>query len=77
MALCHFWHFFQLLINPIALRTAKPLWSFGCSECYRVKEMFLMCIHMSFEHVLFRLFRVKCPYCPVEQSPDDAKVVVF
>ena len=24
-------------INPIALRTAKTLWSFGCSECNRVK----------------------------------------
>ena len=22
-------------------------------------------------------FRVKCPYCPVEQNPDDAKVVMF
>ena len=25
------------LFNPIALRTAKTLWSFGCSECNRVK----------------------------------------
>ena len=24
-------------INPTALRTAKTLWSFGCSECNRVK----------------------------------------
>ena len=24
--------------NPIALRTAKALWSFGCSESNRVKE---------------------------------------
>ena len=24
--------------NPIALRTAKTQWSFGCSECNRVKE---------------------------------------
>ena len=25
------------MVNPIALRTAKTLWSFGCSECNRVK----------------------------------------
>ena len=25
------------MINPIALRTAKTLWSFGCSECNTVK----------------------------------------
>ena len=24
-------------LNPIALRTAKTVWSFGCSECNRVK----------------------------------------
>ena len=24
-------------VNPIALRTAKTLWSFGCSECSRGK----------------------------------------
>ena len=24
--------------NPIAFRTAKTLWSFGCSECNRVKD---------------------------------------
>ena len=31
----------QLLwsINPIALKTSKTLWSFGRSECNRVKEM--------------------------------------
>ena len=23
-------------LNPIALRTTKTLWSFGCSECNRV-----------------------------------------
>ena len=26
-----------LYFNPTALRTAKTLWSFGCSECNRVK----------------------------------------
>ena len=26
-------------VNPIALRTAKTLWSFGCSECNRVKTL--------------------------------------
>ena len=25
------------VLNPIAVRTAKTLWSFGCSECNRVK----------------------------------------
>ena len=25
------------LLNPIALRMAKTLWSFGCSECTKVK----------------------------------------
>ena len=24
--------------NPTGLRTAKNLWSFGCSECYRIKR---------------------------------------
>ena len=24
--------------NPIALRMAKTLWSFGCSECNRIKK---------------------------------------
>ena len=28
-----------LLFNPFALRTAKTLWSFGCSECNRVKAL--------------------------------------
>ena len=28
------------MINPIALRMAKPLWSFGRSECNRVKNLF-------------------------------------
>ena len=27
-----------LLLNPIALRTAKTLWSFDCSKCNRVKH---------------------------------------
>ena len=30
--------------NPIALRTAKTLWSFGRSECNRVKHKYL-CMH--------------------------------
>ena len=43
--------------NPIALRTAKTLWSFGCSECSRVKvrlaqvgyiKLFIICIFSSF-----------------------------
>ena len=25
-----------LYLNPVALRTIKTLWSFGCSECNRV-----------------------------------------
>ena len=29
---------FSSLLNPIALRKAKTLLSFGCSECSRVKE---------------------------------------
>ena len=28
----------RILLNPIALGTAKTLWSFGCSECNRVKN---------------------------------------
>ena len=31
--------FSSLVLNPIALRTAKTLWSFGRSECNRVKEL--------------------------------------
>ena len=27
----------QNLFNPFALRMAKTVWSFGCSECNRVK----------------------------------------
>ena len=30
----------KILFNPIALRTAKTLWSFGRSECNRVKLSF-------------------------------------
>ena len=26
------------MLNPIALRTAKTLWNFGCFECNRVKN---------------------------------------
>ena len=28
------------VINPTALRTAKILWSFGCSECKRVNPYY-------------------------------------
>ena len=28
-------------LNPIAVRTAKTLWSFGRSECNRSKKMFI------------------------------------
>ena len=31
-------HMIKICINPIALRTAKISWSFGCSECNRVKK---------------------------------------
>ena len=33
------------IFNPIALRTAKTLWSFGCFECNRVKTL-LFCIYL-------------------------------
>ena len=29
----------ELLLNPIALKMAKTLWSFGCSECNKVNKM--------------------------------------
>ena len=29
---------FYIFFNPIALRTAKTLWSFGLSECNRVNS---------------------------------------
>ena len=29
----------HISVNPIALRTAKTLWSFGHSECNRVKDI--------------------------------------
>ena len=33
-----FWiSFVSQIVNPVALRTAKTPWSFGCSECNRVK----------------------------------------
>ena len=35
----HTWKFY--LLNPIALRTAKTLWSFDYSECNRVKVYWL------------------------------------
>ena len=28
----------SIFFNPVVLRTAKTLWSFGCSECKRVKK---------------------------------------
>ena len=30
-------HTKDFYFNPVVLRTAKTLWSFGCSECNRVK----------------------------------------
>ena len=33
---------FLFSINPIALRTAKTLWSFGRSECNRVNALILV-----------------------------------
>ena len=36
------------LINPIALRAAKTLWSFGCSECKRVNQEWVMIYGNSF-----------------------------
>ena len=35
-----------LMINPIAIRTAKTLWSFGCSECNRIKTAEYWCNSM-------------------------------
>ena len=45
--------FFSLPVtfNPIALRMAKTLWSFGHSECNRVKERVL------FPSNMFALFK--------------------
>ena len=40
----------KFALNPIALRTAKTLWSFGHSECNRVKGMNLL-----LEEVLYGL----------------------
>ena len=37
-----------LRFNTIALRTAKTLWSFGRSECSRVKQNFRTLLHVSF-----------------------------
>ena len=31
----------RLRFNPVALKTAKTLWSFGRSECNRVKPLFV------------------------------------
>ena len=41
------------IINPIALRMAKTLWSFGRSECNRVKVV--ICVHA---HLIFTIFKV-------------------
>ena len=38
--LFHFVPFSMVIFNPIALRMAKTLWSFGHSECNRVKGSF-------------------------------------
>ena len=32
-------------VNPIAFRLAKTLWSFGCSECSRVKILVYFISH--------------------------------
>ena len=41
---CLFMYFVQIgrTISPIALRTAKTLWSFGRSECNRIKWLFIL-----------------------------------
>ena len=45
--------------SPIALRTAKTLWSFGCSECIRVKghktQELLPFAEMAEEHGCIRI----------------------
>ena len=40
------WQFHNLFFNPTALRMAKTLWSFGCSECNRVNILNIHCIWM-------------------------------
>ena len=47
-----------LLRNPVALRTAKTLWSFGHSECKRVKghEQVLYLRKCSYVHVYITMF---------------------
>ena len=37
------------MFNPIALRLAKTLWSFGHSECNRVKVLVNICCHFRLE----------------------------
>ena len=40
-----------VIINPIALRMAKTLWSFGCFECSRVKAVRKMDFYDSFNSI--------------------------
>ena len=35
---------YPIHLNPNALRTAKILWGFGCSDCNRVKYMLYLCL---------------------------------
>ena len=55
MPFCWFCHVTAqiLLLNPIALRMAKTLLSFGHSECNRVKKYDLNCDNLNlFKHFL-------------------------
>ena len=44
--------YFNILINPIALRKTKILWNFDCSECNRVDIRSQMChdVHKALKH---------------------------
>ena len=47
------------LLNPIALRTVKTLWSFGHSECNRVKDLIFLHNYTFKRKILRTLERLK------------------
>lgn len=43
--------------------------------CYL--QMWLFTCHFAANFNIFFILRLKCPYCPMEQSPGDAKQIFF
>ena len=49
-----------MAVNPIALRTVKTLWSFGRSECNRVKQQSALGVHSLLKYLKFLPHAKQC-----------------